>query len=349
MAIWLFAVAALVFAMVLIGGGTRLTDSGLSITEWRPVTGAIPPLNLTDWQAEFARYQQIPQYRALNPDMSLGEFQTIYWWEWTHRLLGRVVGVVFLLPFLVLLALRRVPRRLIVPCLVLFVLGGLQGLVGWWMVASGLVGRIDVAPERLTAHLGLALILYVALIWTALEAWRGEAGPLKGRRSRWGPLLLLALVFVQCLLGGLVAGNDAGRVFTDWPLFAGQVTPPIYAGATVWATLAHSVGAVQLHHRLGAYLLFGAAIGFAWLAHNARLAERREAMALAVLVTLQAALGITTLMHASPVLLSAAHQAGAVVVLTAATVLLWRSRRGGEARESREIAAPVPVAEGAMP
>lgn len=340
MAIWLFAVAAMVFAMVLVGGGTRLTDSGLSITEWRPVTGAIPPLNLTDWQAEFARYQQIPQYRQLNLGMSLGEFQTIYWWEWTHRLLGRVIGVAFLLPFLVFLTLRRIPRRLLWPCVVLFALGGLQGLVGWWMVASGLVGRVDVAPERLTAHLGLALVLFCALVWTGLEAWRGRPVAIKGRRSRWGPPLLLTLVFAQCLLGGLVAGNDAGRIFTDWPLFAGSVFPPEYAGADLWATLAHSRGAVQLHHRLGAYVVFGAAIGFAWLAHNARLVERREAMALAVLVSLQAALGIATLMHASPVMLSAFHQAGAVLVLTAATVLLWRSRRGREQTRSNSVAEP---------
>ena len=159
-AIWLFSVAALVFAMVVVGGATRLTESGLSITEWKPLSGALPPMSHAAWVAEFQKYQQIPQFHVMNPDMTLAGFQSIYWWEWTHRLLGRLVGVAFLIPFLALLALRQIPRRLIWRCGVLFLLGGLQGLVGWWMVKSGLTHRVEVAPERLAIHLGLALLIF---------------------------------------------------------------------------------------------------------------------------------------------------------------------------------------------
>lgn len=334
----------MVFGMVLVGGGTRLTDSGLSITEWRPVTGAIPPLNDADWAREFARYREIPQYRALNLGMSLGEFQFIYWWEWTHRFLGRVIGAAFLLPFLAFLALRRLPRRLIWPCAGLFVLGGLQGLVGWWMVASGLVGRVSVAPERLTTHLGLALFLFCALVWTGLEAWKGprRTEAARARSGPW-PWAMLAAVFVQCLLGGLVAGNDAGRVYTDWPLFNGDLLPPDYAGDGLWGTIAHSVGAVQLHHRLGGYLLFAAALVYAVWAWRRRRPERHEAAGLAVLVTLQAALGIVTLMHAAPLGLSAAHQGGAVVLLAVATAMTWRSRREAGSRGRTLDAGARPV------
>ncbi|HEY9219116.1 MAG TPA: COX15/CtaA family protein, partial [Phenylobacterium sp.] len=174
-AVWLLVVAAFVLAMVVVGGATRLTGSGLSITEWRPVTGAVPPLTDTDWAREFARYREIPQYKLLNRGMSLSEFQSIYWWEWTHRLLGRLVGAVFLIPFVWFLVRGQIPRRLIPRCALLFVLGGLQGAVGWWMVASGLADRVSVAPERLAVHLGLAFALFGALIWTALDAWTGAA------------------------------------------------------------------------------------------------------------------------------------------------------------------------------
>src|SRR5580704_2706709 len=184
-AVWLFATALVVFALVIVGGATRLTGSGLSITEWKPIMGVIPPLSDAAWQDAFHKYQQTTQYRDVNSGMSLAGFQSIYWWEWTHRLLGRLVGVVFAGPLLAFLALRRIPSRLVVRCFVLLGLGGLQGLVGWWMVESGLEGRVSVAPERLATHLGLALILYCALIWTAMEAWSGQGRQRFARTGAW--------------------------------------------------------------------------------------------------------------------------------------------------------------------
>lgn len=323
---WLFAVAALVFAMVVVGGATRLTDSGLSITEWRPVAGAIPPLTEQAWLAEFEKYRRIPEYRYVNAGMSLGEFQSIYWWEWGHRLLGRVIGLAYALPFALFLVFRRIPSRLVRRTWLLLALGGLQGAVGWWMVASGLTERVDVLPERLTVHLGLALFLFAALVWTALDAWSGAESPLEDRRWSRPAALLLGLVFLQCLLGGLVAGNDAGRVYTDWPLMGGALFPDAYGEAGgLWPTLAHDLAAVQLHHRLGAYLLFAAAWAVAVRSLRADAPARIKAsgVALATLVTLQATLGVVTLMGAVPIGLGILHQAGAVLVLGAATALAW--------------------------
>jgi len=332
-AIWLFVVAAIVFALVVVGGATRLTGSGLSITEWRPVTGAVPPLSEAGWTAEFAKYQQIPQYSQVNVDMTLAGFKSIYWWEWSHRLLGRLVGVAFALPFFVFLFLKMIPRRLIWRCFVLLALGGLQGLVGWWMVSSGLSGRVSVAPERLATHLGLALLVYGLCVWTGLEAWfgrargAGQAGP----RWRLGSRVLLGLAFVQSLLGALVAGNDAGMVYNDWPLMNGQVIPTEYAAQAggLWNTLAHSQAAVQFNHRIFAYLLLAAAWAFALGVARTRFSGPVKPLAYltALLVTVQAGLGIWTLMAVAPLSLSIAHQLGAVAVLTVSLGLAWRMRR----------------------
>lgn len=329
-AVWLFAVAFLVLAMVVVGGATRLTGSGLSITEWKPISGVIPPLSQEAWAAEFRNYQRIPQFHLVNPDMTVETFKAIFWWEWAHRLLGRLVGFAFAAPFVVFLALRRIPSRLIWRCAALFALGGLQGVVGWWMVASGLVERVTVAPERLTIHLGLALILFCALVWTGLEAWSGKArAPARGP---WAPAAaaLAVLVYVQSLLGGLVAGNAAGQVYNDWPLMNGALFPVEYAGRGVWGTLAHSQAAVQFNHRLAAYLLFAGALAFAVCAVRSRTAPaavRSLGALLALLVTLQAGLGIATLMTHVPLALGVTHQFGATLVLVAAMVLAWRSRR----------------------
>lgn len=329
-AIWLFSVAALVLAMVVVGGATRLTGSGLSITEWKPISGVIPPLSDAAWAAEFKNYQRIPQFHLVNPDMTVETFKTIFWWEWAHRLLGRLVGFAFAAPFVAFLALRQIPRRLIWRCVVLFGLGGLQGVVGWWMVASGLVERVTVAPERLTIHLGLALLLFCALIWTGLEAWSGKS---RGEaRGPWGAAAagLAALVYVQSLLGGLVAGNSAGQIYNDWPFMNGALFPKDYAGHGLWGTLAHSQAAVQFNHRIVAYVLFLCAISFAVAAIRSRDAAapvRGLGVLLATLVTMQAGLGIATLMTHVPLALGALHQFGAVVVLAAAMVLAWRARR----------------------
>lgn len=322
-AVWLGFVAILVFAMIVVGGATRLTDSGLAITEWRPITGAVPPLTEAGWAAEFERYRGIPEYLYVNAGMSLAEFQTLYWWEWGHRFLGRIIGLAFAAPFAAFLLLRRLPRRLVPRAWLLLVLGGLQGFVGWWMVASGLTDRVDVLPERLSVHLGLALFLFAALVWTALDAAAGDRPPAPGRWPR-APALLLALVFVLCLLGGLVAGNDAGRIYTDWPLMNGELLPAAYGeSGRLWTTLAHDLAAVQLHHRLGAYLLFAAAWAFALAVWRTGGPLRGWSAALAVAVSGQAALGVVTLINASPVALAIAHQAGAVVVLGVATGLAW--------------------------
>jgi heme a synthase len=329
-AIWLFIVAAMVFAMVVVGGATRLTDSGLSITQWKPIMGALPPLSEQAWRESFELYKKIPQFQLVNPDMTLEGYKGIFWWEWAHRLLGRTVGVVFAIPFVVFLVRRDIPRRLILRCAVMLGLGGLQGLVGWWMVSSGLSERVSVAPERLMIHLGLALALFVVLIWTALDAWNGS--PRVEERSAWRgwALAFLAAVFFQSLLGALVAGNDAGLVYNDWPLMNGDVFPAEYLGKGFWGTLAHSQGAVQLHHRLMAYALFAAGLAIAFLARRDRpLAANSKAVALtvAIVVTLQAALGIWTLMASVPITLGVLHQAGAAVLLATATIFAWRVRR----------------------
>jgi len=329
-AIWLFIVAAMVFAMVVVGGATRLTDSGLSITQWKPIMGALPPMSEQAWRESFELYKKIPQFQLVNPDMTLEGYKGIFWWEWAHRLLGRTVGVVFALPFAVFLIRRAIPRRLIWRCAVMLGLGGLQGLVGWWMVSSGLSERVSVAPERLMIHLGLALALFVVLIWTALDAWSGS--PRVEERSNWRgwALAFLGAVFFQSLLGALVAGNDAGLVYNDWPLMNGHVFPAEYVGKGFWGTLAHSQGAVQLHHRLVAYALFVAGVAIGVVGGRDRLlaaGSKAVALAVAVVVTLQAGLGIWTLMASVPIALGVLHQAGAALLLATATVFAWRVRR----------------------
>jgi cytochrome c oxidase assembly protein subunit 15 len=329
-AIWLFVVAAMVLAMVIVGGATRLTDSGLSITEWKPVTGALPPLSQADWDAEFALYKQIPQYSQLNAGMTMADFQTIYWWEWSHRLLGRLVGLVFFVPFAWFAIRRQLPRRLFLRLGGIFLLGGLQGAVGWWMVASGLTHRVSVAPERLTVHLGLAFALLGLLLWTAFDAWAGKAR--QTLPSPWGrrAAALLGLIYLQVLLGALVAGNDAGLIYNDWPLMNGALIPDDYLGANLWATLAHSQGAVQFHHRIVAYVLTGVALAmgvFAWRSSYLARESKLLAVAVAAGVGLQAILGVVTLVMRAPVGLSIAHQLAAALVLMLAVAFAWRVRR----------------------
>lgn len=329
-AAWLLIVAALVFAMVVVGGATRLTGSGLSITEWRPITGAIPPLSDAAWQAEFAKYRNIPQYAQLNEGMGLAGFKAIYWWEWAHRLLGRVIGLAFALPFFWFLWKRQIPKRLVWRCWALLGLGGLQGAIGWWMVSSGLAERVSVAPERLTVHLGLAFLLFILLLWTAMDAAAGQPRQESVTRWRRGSLLFLAAAFVQSLLGALVAGNDAGLIYRDFPFFDGAVFPHDYAAGGLWQTIAHNQASVQLHHRYGAYALFLAALVLMLLARRGYyLAGEARALAnlIGVAVTAQAAIGIATLMAGVPLWLGILHQIGALLVLALATAFAWRVRR----------------------
>lgn len=338
-AVWLFLCAAMVFAMVVVGGMTRLTGSGLSITEWKPIMGAVPPLSAADWAEAFEKYKTIPQYQQVNAGMSLSEFQGIFWWEWWHRLLGRLIGLVFALPLMVSLLCRlapprsifsafAIPQRLILRCVILLGLGGLQGLIGWWMVSSGLSERVDVAPERLTVHLGLALLLFIGLIWTGLEAWAGEDHSRAPEGWSWAAGLLLGAVFLQCLLGGLVAGAKAGFIYTDWPLMNGAVLAPVEWGMGALAFL-HDQALVQFNHRIGAYLLLAFGTAYAVQAWRWRLAEGvgLSAFVVAGALWLQALLGVITLVHAVPIALGGLHQAGAALVLAAATVNLWLVRR----------------------
>ncbi|HEY0600222.1 COX15/CtaA family protein [Brevundimonas sp.] len=327
-AVWLFVTAALVLAMVVVGGVTRLTGSGLSITEWKPIMGVLPPMTVADWAEAFEKYRAIPQYEQVNAGMTLGEFKGIFWWEWFHRLLGRLIGGVFALPFAAFLILRRMPRRLIVRCVVLLGLGGLQGLIGWWMVSSGLSERVDVAPERLAVHLGLALLIFMGLIWTGLEAWNGEEHSRHPVGWSRGAAILLGAVFLQCLLGGLVAGAKAGFVYTDWPLMNGEVLAPVAWSKGALAFL-HDQALVQFNHRIMAYGLLVGGTLYALQAWRWRLAEGlgAAAFALAAALWLQAALGVVTLINAVPLWLGALHQAGAALVLAVATVNLWLVRR----------------------
>lgn len=320
---WLLAMCALVALMIIVGGATRLTDSGLSITEWRPVTGAIPPLSQADWLAEFEKYKTIPEYHQVNLGMSLAEFKTIYWWEWGHRFLGRVIGLVFLIPLLVFAATRRIDSRLGMKLFGLFLLGGLQGALGWWMVSSGLTERVDVSQYRLAAHLGLALLLFAAMLWIALDL----SAPLTRRaRHRLAPfaVAILAGVYAQMILGAFVAGLRAGRVYNTWPLMEGRFMPEAYFdGAPRFLDLFETAAAVQFNHRLGAYFLLAAALAMMIAARRSPLAGRAQMLFAAILA--QAALGVWTVVSGTPLALGLAHQAMALLVLSAALYLVHGS------------------------
>jgi cytochrome c oxidase assembly protein subunit 15 len=322
--VWLYAVAALVLAMVLVGGATRLTESGLSITEWQPVMGVVPPLTDTQWQDEFEKYQAIPQYRELNRGMSLDAFKTIYRWEWTHRLIGRAIGVVFLLPLLWFLWRGWIGPQLRARLWVIFGLGALQGAVGWWMVASGLVDRVEVSQYRLATHLVLACIIYLAILWTAQRFDEQDAAPAPGaiRATAAG---LLVLVLGQIYLGALVAGLRAGYVYNTWPSIDGAFVPDasrLFFDVPLWRNFFENTLTVQFDHRMLAY-----AIWLVALIHAVNVARTVKtgpvvagAIVLAAAVTLQAALGIFTLLMVVPLPLALLHQAMAMVVLTVATM-----------------------------
>ncbi|MEO1252859.1 MAG: COX15/CtaA family protein [Pseudomonadota bacterium] len=312
-AIWLFAMCALVALMVLVGGATRLTDSGLSITEWRPVTGAVPPLSEAGWLSEFEKYKTIPEYTQVNAGMSLAEFKVIYWWEWGHRFLGRLIGVAFLVPFAAFALTGRVRGRLAWKLGGLFILGGMQGALGWWMVASGLVDRVDVSQYRLAAHLGLAILLFAAMFWLALDLWPEEKP--KGPRALLPAALGLSLaIYAQIILGAFVAGLRAGADFNSWPLMDGRFFPEGYfAGAPRLNDLFETAAAVQFNHRIGAYLIAGAAVWFYFAARKTALQDR--ATAILFVVGLQVLLGIWTVIAAAPIGLGLLHQGGAVLLL----------------------------------
>ena len=355
-AAWLFTCCGLIFLMVVVGGVTRLTLSGLSITEWRPVIGVVPPLSVADWAAEFAKYQQIPEYRLVHYGMTLEEFKSIYWWEYAHRLLGRLIGVAFAIPFIWFLLRGRLTRRLVPPLCGILLLGFAQGALGWYMVESGLADRVEVSQYRLVGHLALALAIYAAILWVALGIV-GRAPhptPLPASGEREGPAkregegqsgvavsaswvlwrragdAVLLLVAVTILAGGFVAGTRAGLVYNTFPLMDGRVVPEGYAELHPFArNWFENVTAVQFDHRLLA-IAAAVVVLLVWaLGWRAGLSKpvRAALHGLAAVSLLQVALGITTLVLVVPIALAAAHQAGAVLLLTAAIVFRHTLRR----------------------
>ena len=320
--VWLLLVAALVFAVVAVGGATRLTGSGLSIVEWRPVTGVLPPLSEAAWQAEFEKYKAIPQYRELNRGMSLDAFKTIFWWEWTHRLLGRLIGVAFLIPFLWFLWKGSIERGLRLRLWGIFGLGALQGAVGWWMVTSGLAERLSVSQYRLAFHLTLACVILAMLLWTAQRLAPREVIEVP-RAIRRSAMLLLVLVLAQIYLGALVAGLRAGLVYNTWPLIDGALIPErLFFIEPWWRNVFESTLTVQFNHRMMAYGLW------IWAMVHAVAVWRRVddpialfgAVALACAVTVQAVIGVLTLVYSVPLAFALGHQAMAVIVLAIATI-----------------------------
>ena len=337
--LWLLGIAGLIAAMVLVGGATRVTESGLSIVEWQPVTGTLPPLSADAWQSEFDKYRTTPQYRHLNAGMSLADFKTIYWWEWAHRLLGRVIGAAFLLPFLFFLWRGWVTSRLRARLWSIFALGALQGAIGWWMVASGLVNRVEVSQYRLATHLILACVIFAAVVWT-LQGLAGRPAVAAPSRLRVSAAGLLALVLVQIYLGALVAGLRAGLVYNTWPLIDGAFVPDtgsLFAITPAWRNLFENALTVQFDHRMVAYALWALAVLHALDAARSRSGAFTGALGLAAAITVQAMLGIVTLVHVTPLALALVHQGMALAVLTLAVV---HAQRLAPAAHVQAITAP---------
>jgi cytochrome c oxidase assembly protein subunit 15 len=319
---WLFICCALTFAMVVVGGVTRLTHSGLSITEWQPIVGTMPPLNDGDWSEAFVKYQATPEYQRVNRGMSLDAFKRIFWWEYFHRLLGRAIGVVFLVPFLWFLARRRIPPGYAPRLFGIFLLGGLQGAMGWYMVQSGLVDDPRVSQLRLTAHLGLALVIFAAMFLTALSLLeRRRMGSASSTSLARFANALVIVVFVMVLSGGLVAGIRAGFAYNSFPLMNGHLVPPEILMMSPWyLNFWNNMATVQFDHRLIALVLALLVPWFWWRAQGASGVPRRACLgahALLGLLAVQIALGIATLLLVVPLPLAAAHQAGAVLVFAA--------------------------------
>ena len=318
---WLAIVAVMIAAMVIVGGATRLTESGLSIVEWKPVTGTLPPLTEQAWTAAFEAYKAIPQYQQINKGMSLTDFKTIFWWEWSHRLLGRTIGAVFLLPFLYFLWRGGLAAGLKRRLWLIFVLGGVQGVIGWWMVASGLSERTEVSQYRLAVHLILAVILLCAVIWT-----RQRMAPLRQTDQpghRVIASLLLGLTILQMYFGALVAGLRAGKIYNTWPLIDGTFIPSsdrLFFDQPWWRNLFENLLTVQFEHRMTAYALFALALWHlvATMRSGAPASVLRGAAWLAAAVTIQATLGILTLLNQAPLDLALSHQAMALAVVVLA-------------------------------
>ncbi|MFK7754421.1 MAG: heme A synthase [Sedimentitalea sp.] len=330
--IWLMALFALVVIMIAVGGLTRLTDSGLSITEWRPITGALPPMSDVEWQSEFDKYKEIDQFQIENQWMELSDFKVIYWWEWGHRQLGRVIGLVWAVGFFGFLAARQIPTGWTPRLLLLGALGGAQGAIGWWMVASGVTqgqGVTSVASYRLATHLGLAFVILGFIAWYILMLGRAERDLMQARRAREGKQFglstgLLHFAFLQILIGALVAGIDAGRSYTDWPLMGGQLLPPDpLMIEPVWKNFFENPGLVQFIHRVTGYVLFAFGV-VVWLRGRRSAHDKTKFAfnAMFVALALQIVLGIVTVLYGAPVHIAIVHQFLAVVLW----VLILRAR-----------------------
>jgi cytochrome c oxidase assembly protein subunit 15 len=340
--VWLAALAVLVVAMILVGGATRLTDSGLSITEWKPIVGVIPPLSESEWSEAFASYKTIPEYTELKRGMSLEEFKTIYWWEWAHRFLGRLIGFAFLIPFVAFWIAGYIPRPLFPKLLGLFVLGGLQGALGWYMVKSGLTVRTDVSQYRLAAHFGVALLILGYTLWLLFGLGRGARAAPRDRSASLVACFVLALILTQMLAGALVAGTDAGMGYNTWPLIDGAFVPPGLGEASPWyLNLFENPLTVQFQHRMLGYAVVLAALGqLAWLAlKGADQPLIGSALTLALFALLQAALGVWTLLLSVPIVLGLAHQAGAIALFAVALYHFWQARHGGAPAQTQLAAS----------
>jgi len=328
---WLLTVAGVVFLMIAVGGLTRLTQSGLSMTEWKPIMGTLPPLSDADWQEMFDKYQQSPEYKKINTGMSMDDFRSIFWFEYGHRVLGRFIGLIFAIPFLYFLVIRAVQKALVPRLILLFILGGAQGVIGWWMVKSGLVDRPDVSHYRLTVHLGMAFILYIALLWTGLEQLRREVSS-SFRNLAITSTVILCMVYVTVLSGGLVAGLDAGQQYNTFPLMGGKIIPDgLFIQSPWYNNLTENVLTVQFNHRVLAISTATVVMFFWYFLGTKELPEsaQRARHSMLAAVVFQVVLGISTLLSFVWVPLASAHQMGAVVLLSTMVWLsheLWRPK-----------------------
>ncbi|MCF6322508.1 MAG: COX15/CtaA family protein [Rhizobiaceae bacterium] len=327
---WLYFICLMVAAIVIIGGATRLTDSGLSITEWKPLLGIFPPLSHAQWLSEFEKYRQIPEYQQINKGMSLGEFQFIYWWEWGHRFFGRMIGFVFAIPLAYFWISKRLEPGLKPRLLLLLALGGLQGFVGWWMVSSGLVERTDVSQYRLATHLIIAFLIFAYALWVARGLAPHSKEPARKIIHIMAPLMVM-FIFFQIFLGALVAGLDAGLAFNDWPLMDGAIIPDsLFVIEPAWLNFFENIKMVQFTHRMTAYALLAFIIFNLIISLNPSTGatHKRRAVIITIIALIQAAIGIITLLLQVPLSWALLHQLGALILLGFA-VAHWRALSGG--------------------
>lgn len=334
-ALWLLFCAGVIFSMIILGGVTRLTHSGLSMVEWKPLVGIIPPLNEMEWQETFDKYKQFPEYQKVNHGMSVDEFKSIFMYEYLHRVLGRMIGIIFLIPFLFFYFTKRLSPGLTPKLTVMFILGGCQGLLGWYMVKSGLVDNPRVSQYRLTAHLGAAVIIYAYILWVAFELFlKNSSSTLQPGKLKGFSFTLTGLLFLMILSGGLVAGTRAGLAYPTFPLMGDSFIPPgLYSTNPVWLAIFEDITTIQFNHRIFAYVLFALIIAFAIKTFKAfdLTRIRLGVCCLVALLLIQVTLGISTLLMHVPVSIAAAHQGGAIALFTASlfvTRCLTLSKQG---------------------